>query len=138
MNYWLLCLPREDLERCIKVGTFGLSRKHILGHVQEGDAVACCAGKGDWKIVALGSATSNYYVDDKKIFLKEGFFPDRFNFDAESLDPEIDLMAVIDRLSFVTNMAYWAVYFRNGIVKMSKADWDAINDAVRSRTSTIR
>lgn len=128
MNYWILRLPREDMVHCMRKGTFGLAKKHILGHVQEGDAIVCCAGKGDWKIIGVGSATSSYYVDDAKIFLKEGFFPDRFDFAAEDLakDREVDVMSIIDELSFVKNVAYWAVFFRNGIAKMSKEDWDLI------------
>lgn len=128
MNYWLVCLPREDLEHCMRKGTFGLARKHILGKVLKGDAIVCCAGKGDWKIIGLGSTSSDYYVDDAKIFLKEGSFPDRFDFAAEILpnDQEIDVMSIIDQLSFVSNLAYWAVFFRNGIVQMSKRDWDLI------------
>jgi hypothetical protein len=128
MNYWLLCLPREDLEHCMSKGTFGLSRKHILGGAAKGDAVVCCAGKGDWKIIGLGSAISDYYVDDTKIFLKDGFFPDRFDFKADQLpkERELDIISIIDQLSFVKNLAYWAVFFRNGIVRMSKQDWELI------------
>lgn len=129
MNYWLLCLPREDLEHCMRIGTFGLARKHILGHVLKDDAVVCCAGKGDWKIIGLGLAISDYYVGDKSVFLKEGLFPDRFDFKADkmSIDREIDIKSIIDRLSFVTNVAYWMVFFRNGIVRMSKQDWELIS-----------
>jgi hypothetical protein len=128
MSYWLLCLPREDMEHCMKVGVFGLSRKHILGGVKKGDQVVCCAGKGDWKIIGQGAATSDYYVDDQKVFLKDGHFPDRFDFRAEKLGPssEVDIMQIIDRLTFVKDIAYWAVFFRNGVVKMSKSDWDLI------------
>jgi hypothetical protein len=133
MNYWLLCLPREDLEQCMKVGTFGLGRKHILGSVAKGDAVVCCAGKGDWKIIGIGTTTSDYYVDDKPVFLKEGYFPDRFDFEATKLphDREFDVMQIIDQLSFVKNVAYWAVFFRNGIAKLSKSDFELINKRIR-------
>jgi hypothetical protein len=129
MNYWLICLPRADLEHCMRKKTFGLARKHILGQVSKGDAVVCCAGKGDWKVIGLGSATSDYYVDDSKVFLKDGYFPDRFDFEAEHLlkESELDLMSIIDQLSFVKDLAYWAVFFRNGIVRMSKADWELIS-----------
>lgn len=134
MNYWLICLPREDLEHCMRMGTFGLGRKHILGHVVTGDGVVCCAGKGDWKIIGQGTAISDYYVDAKKIFLKDGTFPDRFDFKAEKLPNErqVDLISLIDQLSFVGNLAYWAVFFRNGIVKISKQDWDLISKATSS------
>ncbi len=123
MNYWLICLPRADLQHCINVGTFGLQRKHIMGNVRKGDRVLCCAGKGDWKIIASGAATSNYYFDDTKLFLKAGVFPDRFDFQSSALTTEKDLLSIIDQLTFVTNLAYWSVFFRNGIVKISKEDW---------------
>lgn len=74
MNYWLICLPRADLEQCIKAGVFGLARKHILGKVEKGDKIICCAGKGDWKIIGFGETTSDYYVDDRAVFLKSGIF----------------------------------------------------------------
>jgi hypothetical protein len=111
------------LKQCIKVGTFGLSRKNVIGGVQQGDRIICCAGKGDWKIIAKGTATSDYYNNDEPVFLKEGLFIDRFDFEARSLSSEIDLLTLLDKLSFVTNLAYWAVYFRNGIVKISTEDW---------------
>jgi hypothetical protein len=121
----------------MKVETFGLARKHILGQVAKGDAVVCCAGKGEWKIIGVGSAVSDYYVDDTKVFLKDGFFPDRFDFKAGMLPKgqELDIMSIIDQLSFVSDRAYWAVFFRNGIVKMSKQDWELI--CKESNTSVI-
>lgn len=127
MNYWLICLPKDDLLHCIKVGTFGLARKHILANVKEGDRLACLAGKGDWKFIALGETTSDYYIDDAAIFLKPGSFIDRFKFKAAILPSSLDLMSIIDQLSFVTKLEYWAVYFRSGIVKISEKDWDLIS-----------
>jgi len=136
MKYWFLTLPRPDMEHCIKVGTFGLSRKHLLGKVSKGDKVVCCASK-DWQIIATGEATSGYYLDDKPIFLKEGTFPDRFDFQAGSLSSleELPLKEVIDQLGFVTNLAYWAVYFRTGIVEISKADWDVVKNGLKRQSS---
>ena len=112
----------------MRKGTFGLSRKCRIGHVRIGDRVVCCAGKGDWKIIGLGSAISDYYVDDAKIFLKEGYYPDRFDFKIEALpkNREVDLMSIIGDLSFVKNLSCWAVFFRDGMAKMSKSDWDLI------------
>lgn len=72
MNYWLICLPRKDLERCIDGGVFGLARRQAISSVRQGDKIVCCAGKGDWKLIAVGDATSDYYIDDEPVFLKEG------------------------------------------------------------------
>jgi predicted RNA-binding protein len=124
----MICLPRPDLQRCIEKGVFGLPRKHIIQKVQKGDCIVCCAGKDDWKIIATGQAVSDYYLDDSPVFLKEGFFIDRFKFETTNTEREIDLKSMLDELSFVTNLAYWAVYFRNGLVKMTKADWELIQE----------
>ena len=126
MNHWLICLPREDMEHCIKIGTFGLGRKNYIGNVKSDDKVICCAGKGDWRVIASGEATSDYYLDVQPVFLKDGIFPDRFRFQAQKLTTEKDIIQVLDQLSFITNIAYWAVYFRNGIVKISPDDWSLL------------
>lgn len=130
MNYWLICLPRADMKRCIDKKTFGLSRKMVINQVREGDKIICCAGKGDWKVIAAGTATSDYFVDDEPIFLAQNdLFLDRFAFDAKPLAKEVDLAHLLDKLSFVSNLAYWAVYFRNGIVKISQDDWTLLQGA---------
>lgn len=129
VNYWIVTLARPDLEHCLKVGVFGLSRKNIISSVRKGDKVACCAGKGDWKFIALGEATSDYYVDDEPVFLKDGQFLDRFNFSAKKCR-EQSLIELLDQLSFVSNPAFWAVYFRNGITKIDEHDWRLIGDLV--------
>ncbi len=126
MNYWIICLPRLDMEHCIKQKVFGLGRKNLISSVMQGDKIACCAGKGDWKIIAIGESTSDYYVDDQDVFLKKGNYPDRFSFEATSLQKEFDIKTIMEDLSFVTNLAFWAVYFRNGIAKISEADWKMI------------
>jgi predicted RNA-binding protein len=132
MNYWLFCLPRADLEHCMKIGVFGLPRRNLISKVCEGDKIVCCAAKGEWKILGLGTATSDYYVDDENIFLKEGVFVDRIKFDIKPVSKEFDIISILDQLSFITNLAYWAVYFRNGIVKMNKSDWSLIEKSIHS------
>jgi hypothetical protein len=124
----------------MRTGTFGLPRKHTVGSVVKGDMVVCCAGKGDWKIIGTGSATTDYYVDIEKKFLAEGCFPDRFDFVSTHLPKfkELNLMQIIDRLSFVKNLAYWAVFFRNGIVKISRSDWELLQQSISNGTSVSK
>lgn len=138
MNYWLICLPREDIEHCIKIETFGLSRKNLIANVKTGDKVICCAGKGDWKVIAVGEATSDYYLDVQPVFLKDGIFPDRFRFHAQKLTTEIDVIQVLDRLSFITNIAHWAVYFRNGIAKCNEDDWKLVTTPDKANQNTAK
>lgn len=127
MNHWIIALSRQDMEHCIKVGKFGLNRKHILGRVEKHDKVACYITK-EYKVIALGEVTEPYYVDDTKVFKGEGLFPDRFDFNAKKLssDQEIDFMSLVDQMSFIKNLAYWSAHFRNGIVQISEKDWKTI------------
>lgn len=132
MNYWLICLPREDIEHCMNLGTFGLSRKHIVNQVKKGDSVLCCAGKGDWKVIGTGAATSDYYLSVDKVFLKDDYFPDRFDFTSTllSADDELDLKPILSELNFVKDLKYWAVFFRNGIVKLTEEDYLLIRERI--------
>lgn len=115
------------MEHCVRVGTFGLSRKHILGSVEPGDKVACYATK-EYKIIALGEATSTHYLDDSAVFLREGVYCDRIDFKASLLgqDNELDFMTIIDQMNFIKNLAYWSVYFSKGIVEITEHDWKVI------------
>lgn len=125
MKYWIVSLPREDTEHCLKLGTFGRTQKHVLGKVQEGDKLAFYVTK-DRKIVAHGTVTKSYYYDEKKIFKADGIFPHRFDFIAQKLSNEAEFMTIIDKMSFITNLAYWSVYLRLGLKEISPEDWKLI------------
>lgn len=131
MNYWIIALPRPDMENCIKVGAFGANRQGIVGYVETGDKVACYITK-EYKIIALGEVTQGYYLDDEKIFLREGVFPDRFKFSAKQLNPaqELDFMTIVGDMSFIKNLVYWSAHFRNGILRMAETDWKLIQENV--------
>lgn len=137
MNYWFVNLPREDMEHCIKIGTFGLNSKQSMARIEPGDAVICCVTKEKpWKIIGFGEITTAMYVDDKPVFRKSGGFWYRFDFKAESLsnDQEIDALSLMSEFSFVTNYLYWPVYFKGGIKSISKEDYDL----ARSKHSLLK
>ncbi|MBY0405737.1 MAG: EVE domain-containing protein [Cyanobacteria bacterium] len=127
MNHWIIILPREDMEHCIKIGTFGMNRKQIIDKVQMGDKLACYITK-ESKIIALGDVTESYYLDSEKVFIAEGLFPDRFKFKASLLNShnEIDFRSMVDDFQFITNKLYWTVYLRTGIAKIPSQDWRLI------------
>lgn len=124
MNYWMICLPREDMDHCLKIGTFGATRKVGIGKARKGDKVVCYVTK-DCKVIAVGELTSDYYMADDEIFKSKGVFPDRFNFKAQKLgsDKEIDIKSLVDDLSFITNKAYWSVFFRLSNRQLPKEDF---------------
>ncbi len=129
MNYWIITLPREDMSHCIQIGTFGLNTKQALGRMKAGDKIVCCVTKEKpWKIVALGESTSEMFVDDKPIFKKPGGFYYRFNFSAKRLSSgdEINMEELMPNLSFITNIAYWPVYFKGGVKTIAEKDWKKI------------
>lgn len=128
MNYWILSLPREDMEQCIRIGTFGARKKFLLGQVQCGDKVVCYVTK-EFKIIALGETTSDYYLDDTAIFRQSGAFIDRFDFKADRLKQELAFKQFIDQVSFVKDPAYWGLFSKVAIYRMTKEDWDVISSA---------
>ncbi|HNB23413.1 MAG TPA: hypothetical protein PKZ32_13380 [Candidatus Melainabacteria bacterium] len=123
----MLALPRADLEHCIKVGTFGLSRSHTIKNVKAGDKVVCCATK-EWSILALGEATTVYYVDDKPVFLRAGIFIDRFDFRVKVLrkEEELAFKPLIAEMEFIKKKEYWPVHFKVGITKITERDFQHI------------
>lgn len=126
MSKWIICLPREDMEHCIQIGTFGLSSKQSLSRVKIGDEVSCCVTREKpWKLIAFGKATSELFIDDAPVFRKEGRFYYRFSFDAVRLDSgkEVDLQQLLPSLSFVSNILHWPIYFKGGIKSISEEDW---------------
>ncbi|MBA3858307.1 MAG: hypothetical protein C0507_15490 [Cyanobacteria bacterium PR.3.49] len=124
MSYWIICLPREDMLHCIDIGVFGLRRPQAISHVKEGDKVVCVVTREKtWKVIAIGEATSDYYVDDEDVFKQPGMFIDRFKFKIQRLKPELSFPDFINKLSCITKPQYWTVYFKNGIAKLSKEDW---------------
>jgi predicted RNA-binding protein len=128
MNYWLVCLPREDMLHCISLGTFGRGGKQTISGVRSGDSVACLVTKEKpWKIIGIGEATSDYYVDDRNIFKNEKLIVDRFDFKIQHLDNEVTFDNLIPKLKFITQPTYWPVYFKKGIIKLTQEDWNVLN-----------
>ena len=133
MNYWLIGLPRERLEFCMKVGIFGLNRKYILGKVKEKDKILFYSTK-ERQILATGEITDEYYVDDQRVFTDKSLFPnnelfpDRIGFSVERLTQPVDFIPIIDQMSFIKSLANWQVHFRSAIVQIAKSDWDLISN----------
>lgn len=46
---------------------------------------------------------------------------------------EVDFIKLLDKMSFIKNMAYWSVHFNGSIKEMSKADWETIKDAANAK-----
>lgn len=136
MNYWIIALPRPDMEHCIKIGTFGKDRKIAIGKVKAGDKIACYV-TGECRFIALGEATSDYYMDDSRIFKADGIFPDRFDFKAILLgkNREADIKEMVDDLRFITNKLYWSVFFRAGIKQIPANDWEYIVNRINNGTN---
>lgn len=125
MTGWIIALPREDMEHCIKTGVFGMNRKWVLGSIREGDPIVCYVTK-EKKIIALGHCTAEYYLDDSKIFLREGSFIDRIKFKAEKIPIELDFQPLVDDMQFIKNKKFWQVFSKFVIFKITDADFENI------------
>lgn|GEM_PF-1154592 len=137
MMFWIVSLPRDDAQHCIQLGTFGRNGRHIISNVKAGDKVAFVVTKEKpWKLIALGTVTTSYYVDDSKIFKKDGMFPDRFDFTIDHPNNTtnsftVDFEKLVCQLTAVTHPEYWPVYFKNGMTRMSLSDWQMLEAAFR-------
>lgn len=118
----------------MKIGTFGLTRKFVLGRLQIGDPVACYVTK-EKKIAALGAVTSPYYLDDTNVFEDQKVYPDRINFKATWLKPEIDFVEILPDMKFIKNPLHWSASFSSGIAEITSNDWELINRTVQSTVS---
>ena len=130
----MIALPRNRMEFCIKLGTFGLNRKYILGKVAEGDGVVCYVTK-ESKVIGFGNVTRGYYLDiepvfgDQEVFgITNDLYPDRFDFKCTPLSrsAELAFLEFIEKMSFIKNLAHWSVHFSSGITEISKSDWDVL------------
>lgn len=122
---WIVSLPRADMEHCIKIGTFGMKRKYLLGMVQKGDRVACYVTK-EAKIIALGRVEKEYYCGKSSVFLSEGSFPHRIDFKASMLGEPIDFRSLLDHLKLIVNPMYWGAHLQLGITEICDADWNLL------------
>ncbi len=126
LNYWIIALPRPDMERCLDVGTFGMNYPYLLNRIEVGDKVVFCASK-EWLIIADGTITKPYYVSSKRVFLSQsGAFEHRLDFEAKRLEPEhqVDFRSLVAELSFIQNPAKWGPYFMHPIRQMSREDYE--------------
>lgn len=132
-KFWIIALPRDRLDFCLKVGTFGLTRKGKLDRVSTGDSIAFLTTK-DNKIVATGSVTKDYYYDDSPVFTDEDLFDidkhfnHRFLFSSVQLPPtkQPAFRPLIKELAFIKNPAFWSVHFQSGIAEIPESDWNII------------
>lgn len=114
----------------MKIHTFGLNRNYLLGKMSVGDKIACYA-TNDRKILALAHVTEPYYLDDTNVFndvsiFPEGnLYPDRIKFEVDN-HIDADFISIIDKMSFIKNLANWQGYFRFAVVRLSTNDWSTI------------
>lgn len=125
MHFWIIALPKLVLEHCMELGKFGRNQRHTA-RVEKGDKLALYESKSK-TIVALGTVTRGYYFDETLIFTGEAIYPHRFDFEAELLPKPADFIGIIDKMSFITNLMFWQIYFRLGFKEISVKDWETIS-----------
>lgn len=127
MRAWIVALPRPDLERCIELGCFGKEQAAFrIIEVAEGDGVVFYALK-ESRIVALGKVVRGYYRDETPKFLKEGVFPNRFDFAAKMLDDkELDVRNLSSRLTSIPEGGNFGLLVKGGFRELNIEDWNLI------------
>lgn len=139
MNYWIVALPRPDMERCLEIGTFGMNYAYLLGRVQPGDKIVFIASRREWQVMAFGEVVKGHYVSSKRVFLSNaGVFEHRIDFEAKTLPlkSELDFRTIVHRLSFIGNAVKWGPYFMHAIREMAEKDWTYIRSHLPTKTSS--
>lgn len=126
MNYWMLCLPRPDMEHCIKIGSYGLKRALVINNVKADDKLVLYVSR-ECKVIALGTVTKGFYRSSRPVFRAAGNFDFRFDFQSIKTDPELDFKTLLDKLPLTKDSRNWGGRLRMGIANISSADWSIID-----------
>lgn len=135
MRYWLIAIPRQDLNRCLELGVFGRSSKNKFLGVEPGDKLAFYV-TGEYTIAALGWVTEGYFFDSSDIFHRQGDFPHRIRFAAKQLIEPIEFKPLVTKFRFIRKPEYWPAYIRRGFAELFEEDWALIAEIGSKKEST--
>ncbi len=131
MKYWLIAVSKLDMERILKLGTFGRNSNARVLEVSVGDKLAFYVTK-ESRIVAVGEVSQGYYLSEKRIFRDDrSTYPHRIDFRAKELQESVDFKPLVTKLSFIKIPAYWPAYIRRGFAEMTEKDWSVICKAAK-------
>lgn len=145
MNYWIfVSLPYTDFNRgsisemAEKIrysGKWAIGRSTVhRNHLSQGDKVLFYqAGRDGMKFVGTGQLLSALQLDTGEIFDHVAVG------DLDLWDNPVPVEELLDNLSFVRNKQRWGFYFKGGVIRLAKSDYDCVvQEAKRRQRSSMR
>jgi predicted RNA-binding protein len=146
-RYWILCMSEDNYQIAKEQGLIGMSEraKTALQKIAISDMITFYINKKkvgsppndptqrvqQFRGIARvsGEAVKSH---DLIWHIREGeIFPYRRKVDFLA-DGKADVRPLINRLSFVTNLAFWALPLRKGYAEVTERDFEIIQEATKS------
>jgi predicted RNA-binding protein len=147
-HYWLLCMSEDKYEIARKQGLIGMSERagkaiHRLGvgdmitfyiNRKKVDSASTDAAARVQQFRGIAKVSGEAFESNDLIWnVRAGeIFPHRRPVEFIS-DFSTDVRPLIEKLSFVTNMMYWALPLRRGYVEITSKDFSTIQAALEAR-----
>jgi len=123
---WIIVANRPNMERCAKLGVFGLTRQELLSKVAIGDHIVAYILR-EIVFSGIGKVTQEHYLDDIKLF-EGGLYPERIGIELKLLPAakSLNVWDVIGDLAFASNKIKWPASLAGGIRRIPLADFELI------------
>lgn len=145
-RYWILCMSEDNYEIAKQQGLIGMAerQRRAIQQIATGDLLTFYISKKTvdsppndpahkvQRFRGIARVTGDAFESDELIWhVREGeIFPHRRPVEFLA-DGSAEARPLIDKLSFVTNTAYWALPFQKGYVEISLRDFETIQAAMR-------
>jgi predicted RNA-binding protein len=143
MNYWIICITKDNLDICFqeKVVGFVESKRKRLKSFRAGDLItfyvsrmSLSSNKKIGKFMGLAKIEGKSYQSTVPIW-KHGLFPERIAIELMS-QKSCDVKILIEDLNFIGNKVHWGAAFLPGIIRVSQVDFEVIQKSLMKSTAT--
>jgi predicted RNA-binding protein len=144
-RYWILCMSEDNYKIAKRQGLIGMAerQRRAMQKIATGDMLTFYISKKTVDSPANDRArkvqqfrgtarvTSEAFESNELIWhIREGeIFPHRRNV-VFLADASAAARPLINKLSFITNTAFWALPFQKGYVEIPQKDFDTIHEAM--------
>jgi predicted RNA-binding protein len=145
-RYWILCMSEDNYEIAKKQGLIGMAdrQRRAIQKIAPGDMLTFYVSKKTvdsptndpvhkvQQFRGTAQVTSETFESNELIWhVREGeIFPHQRKV-VFLTDASTAAKPLINRLSFITNTAFWALPFQKGYAEITQKDFDTIHEAMR-------
>ena len=138
MNYWIICITKDNLDICFRQKVIGFveSKRKRLKSFQSGDLItfyvsriSLASNTKIGKFVGLAKIEGKSYQSTEPIW-KHGLFPQRIAIELLG-QKSCSVKSLIEDLTFIKNKAHWGAAFLAGIIRVSPGDFEIIQKSMK-------